>query len=180
MSTVLDSEGEPLRLGHARGPDLVSPNELEAEELVGHEFADEEDRLAGVREMVELGAREAIMTLPDGCLALLGDGTGERARLPARPSTRSSRCPRSAPATPSWRATWRPATTGSGDTRTACASRSPAAPSPPSTSAPAWSTRARWSASGREVGVEQLGALRRSAPVAVERSPESGTFGGRC
>ena len=24
--------------------------------------------------MVELGAREAIMTLPDGCLALLGDG----------------------------------------------------------------------------------------------------------
>ena len=32
--------------------------------------------------MVELGAREAIMTLPDGCLAMLGDG-GERALLRA-------------------------------------------------------------------------------------------------
>ena len=28
--------------------------------------------------MVELGAREAIMTLPDGCLALLGDGRRPR------------------------------------------------------------------------------------------------------
>ncbi len=34
----------------------------------------------GVGEMVELGAREAIMTLPDGCLALLG-ATARRPRL---------------------------------------------------------------------------------------------------
>jgi fructose-1-phosphate kinase PfkB-like protein len=56
---------------------VVSPNELEAEGLVGYEFSDEEDRRSAVREMVELGARESIMTLPDGCLALLGEG-GER------------------------------------------------------------------------------------------------------
>jgi fructose-1-phosphate kinase PfkB-like protein len=42
---------------------------LEAEELVGHEFNDEEDHCIAVREMVELGAREAIMTAPDGCYA---------------------------------------------------------------------------------------------------------------
>jgi 1-phosphofructokinase/tagatose 6-phosphate kinase len=50
-------------------PDLISPNVVEAEELVGHEFNDEEDRILAVREMVALGAREAIMTLPDGCVA---------------------------------------------------------------------------------------------------------------
>jgi fructose-1-phosphate kinase PfkB-like protein len=50
-------------------PDVISPNVLEAEELVGHEFNDEEDHCIAVREMVELGAREAIMTAPDGCYA---------------------------------------------------------------------------------------------------------------
>jgi 1-phosphofructokinase family hexose kinase len=74
VTTVLDSEGEPLRAATRRGPDVVSPNELEAEGLVGYEFGDEEDRRSAVREMVEMGARESIMTLSDGCLALLGDG----------------------------------------------------------------------------------------------------------
>jgi fructose-1-phosphate kinase PfkB-like protein len=48
---------------------VISPNVLEAEELVGHEFNDEEDHCIAVREMAELGAREAIMTAPDGCYA---------------------------------------------------------------------------------------------------------------
>jgi 1-phosphofructokinase/tagatose 6-phosphate kinase len=73
---VLDSEGEPLRLGTRAGPALVTPNELEAEELVGHEFAEDEDRLRAGAEMVELGAGEAIMTLESGCVALLGDESG--------------------------------------------------------------------------------------------------------
>jgi 1-phosphofructokinase/tagatose 6-phosphate kinase len=72
--TVLDSEGEALRLGTRAEPTVVTPNEPEAEELVGHEFSDEEDRPQAVCEVVELGAREAIMTLPTGCVALLGDG----------------------------------------------------------------------------------------------------------
>jgi 1-phosphofructokinase family hexose kinase len=75
--TVLDSEGEPLRTATRKGPDVVSPNELEAEGLVGHEFSDDDDRRIGVGEMVELGARESIMTLPEGCLAMLHEG-GER------------------------------------------------------------------------------------------------------
>jgi 1-phosphofructokinase/tagatose 6-phosphate kinase len=73
VTTVLDAYGESLRLGTRALPTVVSPNELEAEELVGHEFADDEDRMTAVREMVELGAHEAIMTLPSGCVALLGD-----------------------------------------------------------------------------------------------------------
>jgi 1-phosphofructokinase family hexose kinase len=75
--TVLDSEGEPMSIATRKGPGIVSPNELEAEGLVGHEFSDEEDRRTAVGEMVELGAREAIMTMPDGCLAMLNE-SGER------------------------------------------------------------------------------------------------------
>ena len=48
VSTVLDSEGEPLLIATRRGPDVVSPNELEAEGLVGHEFSDDDDRRTGV------------------------------------------------------------------------------------------------------------------------------------
>jgi 1-phosphofructokinase family hexose kinase len=76
VTTVIDSEGEPLLLATRRAPDVVTPNEIEAEGLVGHEFADEEDRRRALGEMVEMGTREGIMTLADGCLAVLGDGAG--------------------------------------------------------------------------------------------------------
>jgi 1-phosphofructokinase/tagatose 6-phosphate kinase len=75
VTTVLDTEGEPLRLAVRADPDIVSPNELEAEELVGQEFNDVEDRAQAVIEMTRLGAREAIMTVADGCYAhVLDDG----------------------------------------------------------------------------------------------------------
>jgi 1-phosphofructokinase/tagatose 6-phosphate kinase len=78
VTTVLDTEGEPLRVATRSGPDLISPNVTEAEELVGHEFGDDEDRLNGVREIVALGAREAIITYESGCVALLGGDSAER------------------------------------------------------------------------------------------------------
>jgi 1-phosphofructokinase/tagatose 6-phosphate kinase len=68
-TTLLDTDGEPLRLAMRAEPDIVSPNELEAEELVGQEFNDVEDRAQAVSEMTRLGAREAIMTVSDGCFA---------------------------------------------------------------------------------------------------------------
>jgi 1-phosphofructokinase family hexose kinase len=69
LMTVVDTDGEPLRLAVRAGPTVVSPNVLEAEELVGHEFNDDEDRVIAVREMIGLGAKEAIMTVDDGCFA---------------------------------------------------------------------------------------------------------------
>jgi len=69
VETVVDTDGEPLRHAVRAEPSVVSPNVLEAEELVGHEFNDDEDRMIAVGEMVALGAREAIMTVPDGCFA---------------------------------------------------------------------------------------------------------------
>jgi 1-phosphofructokinase family hexose kinase len=75
VTTVIDTEGEPLRQAVRAEPDVVSPNVIEAEELVGHEFASEEERSLGVREIAALGPHEAIMTLPDGCFAqVLVDG----------------------------------------------------------------------------------------------------------
>ena len=79
VTTIVDSEGDPMRQAVRAEPDVISPNLVEAEELVGHEFNDEEEYAAAVGEMVLQGAGEAIMTLPDGCVAsVLIDG--ERAR----------------------------------------------------------------------------------------------------
>jgi 1-phosphofructokinase/tagatose 6-phosphate kinase len=58
-------------------PDVVSPNVLEAEELVGHEFNDDEDRTYAVKEICELGARESLMTMNDGCFARMHSKEGE-------------------------------------------------------------------------------------------------------
>lgn len=69
VTTVVDTDGDPLRRAVRAEPDVVSPNMLEAEELVGHEFNDDEDRTYAVKEICDMGAREALMTLPDGCFA---------------------------------------------------------------------------------------------------------------
>src|SRR5271165_3270691 len=87
VTTVVDTDGEPLRQAVRAEPDVVSPNVLEAEELVGHEFAGEEERSLAVLEIAALGPREAIMTLPDGCFAqILLDGHRllKRARIEPR------------------------------------------------------------------------------------------------
>jgi 1-phosphofructokinase/tagatose 6-phosphate kinase len=71
---VVDTDGDPLRQAVRAEPGVISPNVVEAEELVGHEFNDDEDNAIAVGEMVQQGAREAIMTLPDGCVAAIRDG----------------------------------------------------------------------------------------------------------
>jgi 1-phosphofructokinase/tagatose 6-phosphate kinase len=87
ITTVVDTDGEPLRHAVRAEPHVVSPNILEAEELVGHEFNDDEDMVIAVREMRGLGAREAIMTTPDGCFASVledGEPTLYRVRIERR------------------------------------------------------------------------------------------------
>ena len=89
VMTVVDTDGEALRLAVRAEPDVVSPNVVEAEELVGHEFNDDDDYPAAVREIVSLGARSAIMTTRDGCWAqMLVDGAphGFRVTVPQQES----------------------------------------------------------------------------------------------
>jgi 1-phosphofructokinase family hexose kinase len=77
LLAVVDSEGEPLRLAVESEPYLVSPNQQEAEALVGHEFVDEEDLAAGLDEIADLGARNVLITLETGCYALLREDRTE-------------------------------------------------------------------------------------------------------
>ena len=70
VQTVLDSEGQPLRLGSEAEPFLVSPNEREAEGLVGQEFHDEEDFIMALDAIAEIGPRNVLITQTSGCFAL--------------------------------------------------------------------------------------------------------------
>src|SRR5260370_10108468 len=79
--TVVDTDGDALRHAVRAEPSVVSPNVLEAEELVGHEFNDDRDRQQAIREIVALGAREAIMTVDDGCFAQVLSSDGPELRL---------------------------------------------------------------------------------------------------
>ena len=78
VPAVLDCEGEPLRLGVEAEPFLVSPNQREAESLVGQEFHDDEDFELGLDRIAELGARNVIITTETGCVALLREGRETR------------------------------------------------------------------------------------------------------
>jgi 1-phosphofructokinase family hexose kinase len=71
IRTVLDAEGEPLRLGTEAEPFLVTPNEREAEGLVGQEFHDPNDFAQALDHIADLGARNVLITLVSGCYALL-------------------------------------------------------------------------------------------------------------
>jgi len=71
VPSALDTEGEPLRLGVEAEPFLVSPNQVEAEALVGQEFHDEEDFRLALDRIAELGARNVLITTEAGVVALL-------------------------------------------------------------------------------------------------------------
>jgi len=78
VTSIVDTDGDPLRRAVRAEPDVISPNVLEAEELVGHEFTDDPDEWAiATREMCELGARETLMTMGDGCFARMRPEDGE-------------------------------------------------------------------------------------------------------
>jgi 1-phosphofructokinase/tagatose 6-phosphate kinase len=71
VPVVLDTEGEPLRLGVEAEPYLVSPNQREAEHVVGQELEEPEDFLMALDAIAELGARNVHITLDTGCFGLL-------------------------------------------------------------------------------------------------------------
>jgi 1-phosphofructokinase family hexose kinase len=71
VSTVLDTEGEPLRLGIEAEPELAAPNQPEAEALVGQEFSDDEDFVLALDTIAEMGARNVLVTHDRGAFARL-------------------------------------------------------------------------------------------------------------
>jgi 1-phosphofructokinase family hexose kinase len=71
IQVALDTEGQPLALGVEAEPFLVTPNQGEAEALVGQEFHDDEDFRVALDSVAEMGARNVLITTEQGCLALL-------------------------------------------------------------------------------------------------------------
>jgi 1-phosphofructokinase family hexose kinase len=78
VRAVLDSEGQPLRRGVEAEPFLVTPNQREAEGLVGQEFRDDEDYMMAVERIAEMGARNVLITSETASFGLFRE---ERRRL---------------------------------------------------------------------------------------------------
>jgi 1-phosphofructokinase family hexose kinase len=68
VQTILDSDGLPLRLGTEAEPFLVTPNQPEAESLVGQEFSDDDDFLMALDAIAEMGAQNVLITHETGCV----------------------------------------------------------------------------------------------------------------
>jgi len=86
VPAILDTEGEPMRLGLRAEPAVVAPNVDEAEEAVGHEFNDADDVAMGLAGLLEMGAREAVVTREAGCVAIVaGDGGRHRYEVEIEP-----------------------------------------------------------------------------------------------
>ncbi len=84
IPSALDCEGEPLRIGLEGEPFLVTPNQAEAEALVGQEFHDDEDFVLALDQIADRGARNVLITTEGGCYALLReDKTVHRYRADA-------------------------------------------------------------------------------------------------
>jgi tagatose 6-phosphate kinase len=71
VRTVLDSEGPSLSRGIETEPFLVSPNQREAEDLVGQELFEDEDFIQALEQIADMGARNGLITFESGCYARL-------------------------------------------------------------------------------------------------------------
>jgi len=78
IPVLLDTDGAAMLAGMRARPDMVTPNKLEAEELVGREFEIGDEISDVLGELVELGPESAAITLPAGCVATIGEGSGRR------------------------------------------------------------------------------------------------------
>jgi 1-phosphofructokinase family hexose kinase len=70
VQCVVDCEGEPLRYGVEAEPFLVSPNQPEAESLVGQEFSEVDDFVMALDTIADLGARNVLITQETSCFGL--------------------------------------------------------------------------------------------------------------
>jgi 1-phosphofructokinase len=79
---VVDSPPSVLRAALKSNPSLVSPNQNEAESVVGFDFIEEGDFPLGLSRLVELGAAYACITSPEGLSYLSTENGAVSARAP--------------------------------------------------------------------------------------------------
>jgi len=81
LPIVVDAPGPALRGALAAEPWLVSPNVREAEDVVGNEFADDEDAAVGAEALCSMGARAALVHDERGCVARVPAPDDDHARI---------------------------------------------------------------------------------------------------
>jgi 1-phosphofructokinase len=68
--TILDTNGSALRSGLAAGPDLLKPNRVEIEELVGAKIENERELAQAARQVLGMGVSRVVVSLgAEGALA---------------------------------------------------------------------------------------------------------------
>src|SRR5215211_5247923 len=82
LYTVVDSTPAVLRAALKAGPSLVSPNQNEAESVVGFDFIEEGDFLRSLSRLIELGALGACITSREAHSYLTTDAGVVSARAP--------------------------------------------------------------------------------------------------
>mgnify|MGYP006272127297 CR=1 FL=1 len=78
LRVALDVEGEPLAQGIEAEPALVSISQIAAEAVAGQEFHDEQDFVAGLETLAELGARNSLVTYDLGIFARVREEKRDR------------------------------------------------------------------------------------------------------
>lgn len=82
VRTILDAEGEPLRLGLAARPDLVKPNVVEAEALLGRRLPDIQAVVGGAREIAAHGIETVVISMGREGAICVHDGRAWRTLSP--------------------------------------------------------------------------------------------------
>jgi 1-phosphofructokinase/tagatose 6-phosphate kinase len=82
LYTVVDSPPSVLRAALKANPSLVSPNQHEAESVVGFDFIEDGDFPLGLSRLVEFGATDACITSPEGLSYLSTQNGAVSARAP--------------------------------------------------------------------------------------------------
>lgn len=74
VRTILDSDGEPMRLGLEAGPHLIKPNVAEAARLLGRPLPDLAAVVEGARELAARGVAAAVVSMAaEGAVCVRGD-----------------------------------------------------------------------------------------------------------
>lgn len=73
VTTLVDAEGDVMTRALRAEPDMIAPNDIEAEEIAGREFTGAEELALAPAELRVLGARDAAVTTADGCWAVLDE-----------------------------------------------------------------------------------------------------------
>ena len=79
---VLDTSGEPLRLGCQAQPFMVKPNDVEAEQVTGHPVTSEEDARRAVSDLLGCGIKLVALSLGADGLLLASNEEAVRVRPP--------------------------------------------------------------------------------------------------